>query len=138
MRRSRAALSIGFGRVLWRRQPTPESTEFVVCALPFGGYVRMLDEREGEVRPADLDRAFNRKPLWQRAAIVAAGPVANLVLAVALYATAHWIGVDEPKALLGPPAAASIAERAACAGDWAWAREGSDWRGARSPTCAGG
>src|SRR5258705_8028749 len=60
--------SIGFGRVLWRRQPTPESTEFVVCLLPFGGYVRMLDEREGEVRPDELGRAFNRKPLWQRAA----------------------------------------------------------------------
>ncbi|HZW73083.1 MAG TPA: site-2 protease family protein, partial [Caldimonas sp.] len=67
--------SIGFGRVLWRRQPRPDATEFVVCALPFGGYVRMLDEREGEVPPGERDRAFNRKPLWQRAAIVAAGPV---------------------------------------------------------------
>jgi regulator of sigma E protease len=129
--------SIGFGRVLWRRQPTPESTEFVVCVLPLGGYVRMLDEREGEVRPDELGRAFNRKPLWQRAAIVAAGPLANLVLAVALYATAHWIGVDEPKALLGPPAAASIAERAGMrAGDWAhaWSQEGSEWHDVRSLT----
>ena len=129
--------SIGFGRVLWRRQPTPESTEFVVCVLPFGGYVRMLDEREGEVRPDELGRAFNRKPLWQRAAIVVAGPLANLVLAVALYATAHWIGVDEPKALLGPPAAASIAERAGMrASDWvqAWSQEGSEWHDVRSLT----
>ena len=90
--------SVGFGRVLWRRQATPDSTEFVVCALPLGGYVQMLDEREGAVAPHELPRAFNRKPLRQRAAIVAAGPVANLLLAVLLYAAAHWIGVDEPKA----------------------------------------
>jgi regulator of sigma E protease len=129
--------SVGFGRVLWRRQPTPESTEFVVCALPFGGYVRMLDEREGDVPAAELGRAFNRKPLWQRAAIVAAGPIANLVLAVALYATAHWIGVDEPKALLGPPAAGSVADKAGMrAGDWvrAWSQDGGDWRDVRSLT----
>ena len=69
--------SIGFGRVLWRRQPKPGGTEFVVCALPLGGYVRMLDEREGVVGTADLGGAFNRKPLWQRAAIVAAGPAAT-------------------------------------------------------------
>ena len=95
--------SVGFGRVLWRRQATPDSTEFVVCALPLGGYVRMLDEREGAGRAAaSCDRAFNRKPLWQRAAIVAAGPAANLLLAVLLYAAAHWIGVDEPKARARP------------------------------------
>ncbi|HEV7578167.1 MAG TPA: RIP metalloprotease RseP [Caldimonas sp.] len=129
--------SIGFGRVLWRRQPKPDGTEFVVCALPLGGYVRMLDEREGDVPPAELDRAFNRKPLWQRAAIVAAGPLANLALAVALYATAHWIGVDEPKALLGPPAAASLADKAGMrAGDWvrAWSQEGGEWHDIRSLT----
>src|SRR5450631_780675 len=129
--------SVGFGRVLWRRQANPAATEFVVCALPFGGYVRMLDEREGDVAPAELDRAFNRKPLAQRAAIVAAGPAANLLLAVALYSAAHWIGVDEPKALLGPPAAASLAERAGMrAGDWvrAWSSDGSEWHDARSLT----
>ena len=129
--------SVGFGRVLWRRQPTPDSTEFVVCVLPLGGYVRMLDEREGEVKPSELGRAFNRKPLWQRAAIVAAGPIANLALAIGLYATAHWIGVDEPQALLGPPAAASVAEKAGmAAGDWvrAWAEDGSEWHDVRSIT----
>jgi len=129
--------SVGFGRVLWRRQPRPDGTEFVVCALPLGGYVRMLDEREGDVAAADLDRAFNRKPLWQRAAIVAAGPIANLALAVALYATAHWIGVDEPKALLGPPVAASVAEKAGMrAGDWvrAWSQDGGEWHDIRSLT----
>ncbi len=129
--------SIGFGRVLWRRQPTPDSTEFVVCALPLGGYVRMLDEREGPVAPAELDRAFNRKRLWQRAAIVVAGPAANLLLAIALYATQFWVGVDEPKAVLGPPAAASLAERAGLhAGDWvrSVSSDGNDWRDVRSMT----
>ena len=93
--------SIGFGRVLWRRQPRPDGTEFVICALPLGGYVRMLDEREGPVAPDERHRAFNRKSLWQRTAIVAAGPLANLLLAVALYAVQSWVGVEEPKAVLG-------------------------------------
>ena len=112
--------SVGFGRVIWSRQPTPGGTEFVISALPLGGYVRMLDEREGPVAPGDVHRAFNRKSLWQRTAIVAAGPVANLLLAVLLYAGAHWIGMDEPKALMAPPVAGSLAERAGLrSGDWA-------------------
>jgi len=129
--------SVGFGRVLWRRQATPDSTEFVLCALPLGGYVKMLDEREGPVDRSELDRSFNRKPLWQRTAIVAAGPVANLLLAVLLYAAAHWIGVDEPKAVMGPPVAASLAERAGLrAGDWVResSSDGNDWRELRSMT----
>jgi regulator of sigma E protease len=128
--------SVGFGRVLWRRQ-RPGGTEFVVCALPLGGYVRMLDEREAPVAPEELDHAFNRKPLRQRAAIVAAGPAANLLLAVVLYATAHWIGIEEPKAVLGPPAAPSVAERAGLhAGDWvrATTRDGIEWQDLRSLT----
>ncbi len=129
--------SIGFGRVLWRRQATPESTEFVLCALPLGGYVKMLDEREGPVAGDELNRSFNRKSLWQRTAIVAAGPVANLLLAVVLYAAANWIGVDEPKALMGPPVAGSLAESAGLlAGDWAReaSSDGSDWHELRSMT----
>jgi regulator of sigma E protease len=111
--------SLGFGRVLWRRQATPDSTEFVVSMLPLGGYVRMLDEREGPVPADELHAAFNRKRLWQRTAIVAAGPVANLLLAVLLYAASHWIGVDEPKAVLSTPVAGSLAERAGMrSGDW--------------------
>ena len=129
--------SVGFGRVVWRRQASADSTEFVVSMLPLGGYVRMLDEREGAVAPADLGRAFNRKPLWQRAAIVFAGPLANLLLAVLLYAATHWIGLEEPKALLSAPAVGSVAERAGMrAGDWARAvsRDGMEWQELRSMT----
>ena len=112
--------SVGFGRVLWsRRMKNADGTELTLSALPLGGYVKMLDEREGRVAPAERDRAFNRKPLGQRAFIVAAGPASNLVLAVLLYALASWVGVEEPKAVLGPPAAGSVAERAGLrAGDW--------------------
>ncbi|MFL6661271.1 MAG: RIP metalloprotease RseP [Rhizobacter sp.] len=127
--------SVGFGRTLWRRQASPDATEFVIAALPLGGYVKMLDEREGEVRPEERERAFNRRPLWQRTAIVSAGPIANLLLAVVLYAVSNWIGVNEPKALLGAPAAGSLAERAGVeSGDWARAvsNDGNDWRELRS------
>jgi regulator of sigma E protease len=129
--------SVGFGRVLWRRQATPDSTEFVLCALPLGGYVKMLDEREAPVSSDQLNGAFNRKPLLQRAAIVAAGPAANLLLAVLLYAAAHWIGVDEVKAVMGAPTAASLADRAGMrAGDWAreWSADGVEWNEVRSLT----
>ena len=129
--------SVGFGRTLWRRQATPDSTEFVIAALPLGGYVKMLDEREGAVRPEERHLAFNNKPLWKRTAIVAAGPIANLALAVLLYAAANWIGVEEPKALLGAPPAGSLAESAGVqAGDWARATstDGNEWRDLRSMT----
>ena len=129
--------SVGFGRVLWRRQKSPDATEFTVCLLPLGGYVRMLDEREEAVPPHLRDQAFNRKPLAQRAAIVAAGPIANLLLAIVLYASAHWIGIEEPKALLGAPVAGSVAERAGLrAGDWvrAVSHDGQQWDDLRSMT----
>jgi regulator of sigma E protease len=129
--------SVGFGRVLLRWQRGPDGTEFVVCALPLGGYVRMLDEREGPVAPAEQGRAFNRQPLARRAAIVSAGPLANLLLAVLLYASAQWIGVEEPKALLGTPVAGSLAEGAGLrAGDWvrATSRDGVEWQELQSMT----
>jgi regulator of sigma E protease len=117
--------SVGFGRVVWSRRQG--DTEFAVAALPLGGYVKMLDEREEPVAPQERARAFNNKPLAQRAAIVAAGPAANLILAIALYAVQSWIGVEEPKAVLSTPAARGLAERAGLrSGDWvrAWSREG--------------
>jgi regulator of sigma E protease len=129
--------SVGFGPVLWRRQSHPDATEFVVSAIPLGGYVRMLDEREAGVPRHQLGMAFKRKPLRHRAAIVAAGPVANLLLAVMLYAAVHWIGVDEPKAILSTPAAGSLADQAGLrTGDWVQSVsvDGSRWRDIDSMT----
>ena len=112
--------SIGFGKVLvrWkpRRQRLGQDTEFVISAFPLGGYVRMLDEREGEVAPHEREWAFNNRPLRQRAAIVAAGPLANLLLAVFLYALVGWSGFEAPRAVLATPVAGSLAERAGLAG----------------------
>jgi regulator of sigma E protease len=126
--------SVGFGRVIWRRQGS-DGTEFVLSALPLGGYVRMLDEREAPVAEQELPRAFNRQSLPRRVAIVSAGPLANLLLAVLLYAAAHWIGIDEAKAVLSAPAPASLAEQAGMrSGDWARAasRDGNEWTELRS------
>ena len=129
--------SVGFGKVVWRRQATPDSTEFVLSALPLGGYVRMLDEREAPVPPNQRHLAFNVQSLWKRSLIVAAGPVANLLLAVVLYACAHWIGMDEPKAVLSAPLAASVAERSGFrSGDWVRevSADGENWSDVRSMT----
>ncbi|MBS0341865.1 MAG: RIP metalloprotease RseP [Proteobacteria bacterium] len=122
--------SIGFGHTLYRWQPKRQrpgqETEFVIGAFPLGGYVRMLDEREAPVEPHERHRAFNTQPLRSRAAIVAAGPLANLLLAVALYATVNWIGVDEPVARLARPVAGSIAEQAGLRGGEQVLRAGFD------------
>jgi regulator of sigma E protease len=129
--------SVGFGRVVWSRRLGPDQCEFVLSALPLGGYVRMLDEREAAVEPHERERAFNRRPLLQRVAIVSAGPLANLALAIGLYAAAHWIGVDEPKAVLSAPAPASLAERAGLrSGDWvrSLSPDGDEWRDVKSMT----
>jgi regulator of sigma E protease len=89
------------------------------------------------VAPEERNRAFNRQSLWRRSAIVVAGPLANLLLAVALYSVQSWIGVEEPKAVLGPPVAASVAERAGLrAGDWvrSVSSDGNEWQDIRSLT----
>lgn len=101
--------SIGFGPVIWRRQRDASSTEFVLSAVPLGGYVRMLDEREGEVAEQDRIYAFNNQRLLKRVAIVAAGPLANLLLAVVLYAGVNWIGVDEAAPVIASPTQGSVA-----------------------------
>ncbi|HEY0200755.1 MAG TPA: RIP metalloprotease RseP [Burkholderiaceae bacterium] len=108
--------SIGFGKTLWRWQPKGSPTEFVIAAFPLGGYVKMLDEREAPVDPQERHRAFNTQPLAARAAIVAAGPLANLVLAVLLYAVVNWSGVEEPRAYLANPVAGSVAQAAGIQG----------------------
>jgi regulator of sigma E protease len=108
--------SVGFGKTIFRWQPKGSPTEFVIAAFPLGGYVRMLDEREAPVDPAELHLAFNTQPLRSRAAIVAAGPLANLLLAVLIYALVSWTGVNEPQAILASPVAGSIAEQAGIKG----------------------
>lgn len=104
--------SLGFGPVLWRRQPDAEGTEFTLCAIPLGGYVKMLDTREGPVAPDLLGQAFDKARLRWRVAVVAAGPLANLLLAIVLFAAASWVGIEEPQALLARPVAGSLAEQA--------------------------
>ncbi|MES3002016.1 MAG: RIP metalloprotease RseP [Pseudomonadota bacterium] len=108
--------SVGFGKTLYsfrpKKQRPGQDTEFVIGAFPLGGYVKMLDEREAPVAPEERHLAFNTQPLRSRAAIVAAGPMANLLLAVLLYACVNWIGVQEPKPILASPAQGSIAARA--------------------------
>ncbi len=104
--------SVGFGQVLWSFRKRPDDTEYVLSAIPLGGYVRMVDEREGPVSPADLPFAFNRKPLMARAAVVAAGPVFNLVLAVVLFWMVLVIGETGLKPILGAIKPNTLAETA--------------------------
>lgn len=91
--------SVGFGQKLWSKQ-LKNGTEFVIAALPLGGYVKMLDEREGPVADADLGQTFNRQPLKNRVAIVSAGPVANLLFAVFAYWMILIIGVPGIKPII--------------------------------------
>ena len=101
--------AIGFGRVLWSRRRGADGTEWAVSAFPLGGYVKMLDTREGTVDPAEEGRAFDKQTVGKRIFIVAAGPLANFLLAFALYWGLFWHGVEEPRALLGAPVAQSPA-----------------------------
>jgi regulator of sigma E protease len=104
--------SVGFGRPLLVRRLGPDQTEWAIAAFPLGGYVKMLDEREGPVSRDELPRAFNRQPVAKRFAVVAAGPIANFVLAIALYWGLYVHGVDELRAVLGAPAAGSLSAAA--------------------------
>lgn len=111
--------SIGFGKPLLRWQRHPQDTEFVLCVLPLGGYVRMLDEREGPVAEADRHLAFNRQRLRNRALIVAAGPFANLLTAVLLYALVAWVGQAQSVAQISTPAPSSFAQQVGLrSGQW--------------------
>jgi regulator of sigma E protease len=105
--------SVGFGKALYLKKFSGQDTEWVISAIPLGGYVKMLDEREGEVAAHELNQAFNRKPVWQRMAIVVAGPLANLLLAIILYWVLFMHGVPGLKPVLGeivPQSPAAIAQ----------------------------
>jgi regulator of sigma E protease len=95
--------SIGFGMPLWKRRLGRDQTEWVVAAVPLGGYVKMLDEREGEVAADELGRAFNRQDVWRRYAIVLAGPVANFLFAILLYWLLFMNGVQEARPVVALP-----------------------------------
>lgn len=101
-------VSLGFGPVIWRL-PISGPTEYVVSAIPLGGYIKLRGETHAEVADAN---AMCARPLWQRSAIVGAGPAANLLLAVLLYAIQSWVGTIEPAAVLSTPPASSLAARA--------------------------
>jgi regulator of sigma E protease len=103
--------SVGFGRPLLRWHDR-QGTEFVVAAIPLGGYVKMLDEREGDVPTALLDQAFNRKSVKQRFAIVSAGPLANFLLALGFFWALAMLGMDQVRPVVGAVEAGSLAERA--------------------------
>ena len=103
--------SIGFGKALytWRDR---QGTEFAIAAIPLGGYVKMLDEGEAEVAPEQLDQAFNRKPVLQRMAVVAAGPAVNLIFAVLAYWFMYQSGVSTVVPVVGTLIEGSIADTA--------------------------
>jgi len=100
--------SVGFGRAIWTRRGR-DGVEYVIAAVPLGGYVKMLDEREGEVLPAEAAHAFNRQAVWKRILIVAAGPLANFLLAFAMYWLVFVWGIPTLKAIVAEPPAGSRA-----------------------------
>lgn len=103
--------SIGFGKVLWSRRGR-DGTEYAISAIPLGGYVKLLDEREGPVESAQLDQAYNRKPVWRRILVLLAGPFANFLFAVAAYWVLFVVGIPALKPVIGDVTADSVAARA--------------------------
>jgi regulator of sigma E protease len=104
--------SIGFGRAIYKKQFGKDNTEFVIASLPLGGYVKMLDEREGEVKEEELPRSFNYKPLWQRFAIVSAGPIFNFIFAIFAYWMIFIVGVNGLRPFIGDVEPSSISSLA--------------------------
>ncbi|MBY5990664.1 sigma E protease regulator RseP [Ferrimonas balearica] len=103
--------SIGFGKAIWRRMGA-DGTEYVVAAIPLGGYVKMLDGRVDDLTEEQMSQAFDRKPVWQRIAVVAAGPLANFAFALVALYLMFLVGVPAVKPVLDTPAAGSIAAEA--------------------------
>jgi regulator of sigma E protease len=104
--------SVGFGRPLLKKVYGADRTEWVIGAIPLGGYVKMVDEREDNVAAEDLPRAFNRQSVWKRIAIVAAGPLANFLLAILLYWGLFVHGIPGMKPIIAAPQPGSIAAMA--------------------------
>jgi len=104
--------SVGFGKPLFKRRFGKDQTEFVIAALPLGGYVKMLDKREGDVAPEELHREFNQQSLGVRAAIVVAGPLFNFLFAIIAYTVMYMLGVTGIAAVVGEVTPQSLAEQA--------------------------
>lgn len=104
--------SIGFGRPILRYRRKNDPTEYVISALPLGGYVKMLDEREGEVMPEERHLAFNNQSVWSRIAIVSAGPLFNILLAIVVYTAVFCIGITGIKPVVGGVVENSFVEQA--------------------------
>lgn len=103
--------SLGFGPSLWSTRKGPDAIEYRIAAFPLGGYVKMLDEREGPVDPSEQHRAFNRQPVWKRFLIVLAGPVANILLALVLWMMMFMVGVQGVLPKVGVVPADSVLAR---------------------------
>jgi regulator of sigma E protease len=102
--------SVGFGQPLFRKVAGADRTEYVLAAIPLGGYVKMLDEREGPVPSADLARSFTRRPPWQRILVLLAGPASNILFAIlVLWGMFWWNGVSEVKPIVGDVMVDSVA-----------------------------
>ena len=106
--------SVGFGKPLltWRRSNDADQVEYAIAAIPLGGYVKMLDEREGNVAEEELHRTFNRQPVLNRSLIVFAGPAFNFILAIVFYWMVFVLGTTAQRPLLGTPEPESIAAQA--------------------------
>ena len=104
--------SVGFGRALWSRRHGEDGVEYVVAMIPLGGYVKMLDESEGEVAEHERHRAFNRQPLSTRVAVIVAGPAFNFLFAILAYWCMYMVGVEGLRPTVAEVAPGSVAERA--------------------------
>ena len=94
--------AIGFGKPIWTyKSKDKDQTEYVLAAIPMGGYVKMLDEREGDVKEEEKHRAFNRQPVWKRFLVVLAGPLFNFIFAIAAFAAIQMMGIDSLRPYIG-------------------------------------
>ncbi|MGE5240216.1 MAG: RIP metalloprotease RseP [Bacteroidota bacterium] len=119
--------SVGFGKPLWSRRVGRDGMELAIGAFPLGGYVKMLDENEGEVSAAEAPRAFNRQKVWKRMAIVTAGPLFNFLFAILAYWAVYMAGVDGLKPVVSQVVPGSLAQQAGFhAGDTILSIDGKD------------
>jgi len=125
--------SVGFGRPLWKKTAGADQTEYVIAAIPLGGYVKLLDEREGPVPPEELARSFTRRPPWQRIVVLLAGPGFNILFAILVLWGMFWVnGETEIRPLVGDVVAGSVADRAGLrSGDEIFAINGAPVAGQR-------